>query len=300
MFRRIAVIALLAAACGGTVEDEFEASEDTLSTSADGLVSLRRDFRRCMAPLCGGYWVRDVNARTAERYVNGLDFSNSGLDDATIGLVLDAPTSEIVLKGRLGRLERAHRTRPFVVAEAWRGLPGFTGRASDGLYDLSFREPQITCITAPCPNLVAHKVRTRSRKFVDGLVFATAEASHVDPLWLEGRVLSNDALVLGAVVRGQRFAGGFESLVEARQVFVKLPEVAGPCPTVRAQRCAAGWTGTFERTADRCLDAAGCVEIQACEKLTPACEDGFTLESWNAQPDGCPAYTCTPAWAAGQ
>lgn len=33
---------------------------------------LRRDMRKCMSPMCGGYWFAELNSMNGERYFNAL------------------------------------------------------------------------------------------------------------------------------------------------------------------------------------------------------------------------------------
>ena len=124
--------ALLLAACGmsdaevGVSADQgSDTVTEELGTVVNSYVTFRQDMRRCIAPLCGGYWVHDLN-RVAlnEKYVSGLDFGQSGLDDAAQAMVVGGGDSEVVLRGRLGPQESQFKTRPFIVLEAWRGMPG--------------------------------------------------------------------------------------------------------------------------------------------------------------------------------
>ena len=104
MKKTITLAALLTGAllgCGAEdAAPQIEASDDALNAvesgdelvegKDDGLAStstyyaLRRDFRRCIAPICGGYWVKRVNYTStrcldgryaAECYVADLDLS---------------------------------------------------------------------------------------------------------------------------------------------------------------------------------------------------------------------------------
>ena len=92
-----------------------------LSTVLRTYVTFTRDFRKCASPMCGGWFVTDVNrVSPTPRYVNAIDFSAAGLDEATVAKALDG--AETILRGKLGPAEPLRNTRPFLVTDAWRGM----------------------------------------------------------------------------------------------------------------------------------------------------------------------------------
>src|SRR5687767_13217184 len=102
----IAFVAVAFVGCGvsesnvGTTEEDPVEEGGELSTVSRTFVGLRRDMRKCISPLCGGYWVHDLNRVTfTEHYVSGLDFSASGLSDAAQAQVHDGLLAEVVLRG---------------------------------------------------------------------------------------------------------------------------------------------------------------------------------------------------------
>src|SRR3954471_23967336 len=84
--RTMILMGLLLVGCGvseaelNDVGDDVSAEQGELGTSTRSYVVFRRDMRRCIAPMCGGFWVHDVNRATlSEQYVSGFDFSASNL-----------------------------------------------------------------------------------------------------------------------------------------------------------------------------------------------------------------------------
>ena len=83
MFRMAALSAVVVmVGCGVTesqvVGDDAPQGEGSaeLGKASRTYVTVRHDMRKYISPLCGGYWVADVNRATLrEVYVNGLDFS---------------------------------------------------------------------------------------------------------------------------------------------------------------------------------------------------------------------------------
>ena len=268
---------------------------DDLSAASRTFVSVRRDTRKCAAPKCGGYFVKDVNrsASTEERYVSGLDFAHAtDLDDAAIEQALDAPDGELVLRGKLGPLG-SHSTRKFLVYEAYRGMPGFGPATGDAYVAVEPRDPQVQCFTAPCDNLTSHELNhTPKTNFTRT---DAALANLVDAAWLENRVDHGGAIVAGSFVPGDTFPGGPEKVLQASQVFLKLPERVGPCTATPIPDCSPD-TATFTRNADRCVEFSACVDGGVCPQYVPACPEGFSLSSWRGGVNACPVYACDPAW----
>ncbi len=274
------------------------ATGDELSSTSRSYVTLRRDARKCAAPMCGGYFVADVNRATVnEQYVSALDFTTAGVrfDARTVQAVLSAGDGEVVLRGKLGAKESTFHTRQFVVFDAWRGLPGVTVAAGDLFHAV---EPMdVRCFTAPCPTATLTRLNSTKTSTAHGLTVARAAKPFVDQSWLGSRVLGHGALVASRLSNGQTFPGGTERVIDASQVFVHLPESVGPCPMRMVTRCPSGQLHTGGRTEDRCVVATACVRPAMCPKVTPACEAGYTLASWAQGQGACPAFACDPTFA---
>lgn len=296
---RAACLLLFAGATACTSSDgstDPGESADELSSSAPAFVTLRPDPRTCGAPLCGGYFVRAVNRPRIEHYVSGLDLAESGLPADALEDIRSAPLNELVLSGHLGALDQRYRTRKFVVQDAYRGMPGVTPREGAAFYQVHARNPPILCLVAPCPNEIASLLNTGTEEAFDRISVNPAALSWVDKGWLGSRVEKHDAVVAGMFVQGDRFPGGYEHVLEASQVFVRLPDRIGPCPERPAMLCSPGASAVYQRTVDRCIEQVGCVPPKVCMQYIPECQPGYTLMSWAALPDGCPSYACDPSF----
>jgi uncharacterized protein DUF6748/Kazal-type serine protease inhibitor-like protein len=144
----------------GSIAQELEAAD------GNDYLRLRRDVRRCAAPLCGGFFVERVNRlstscadgqRSAECYVADLDFSAIGVSEEQSQAVRGEPEryvlrGEIVAEpsafGDLGRL---------IVSEAWQGHTDVT---PEGAF-LRVRNEGIVCITSPCLSFSAELLNHR-------------------------------------------------------------------------------------------------------------------------------------------
>ncbi len=293
------ISAVLLAGCGlsqgevGQTSDPRGEDSAELSTVSRTLVLLRRDLRKCASPVCGGYYVHDVNrVHLSEKYVSGLDFSSSGLGDLEQQQVLEADDGEVVLRGKLGPLD-AYGTRPFIVSDAWRGMPGQQVGAADTFY--SVKPVNITCVKAPCASMQAKKANATAATLFHQLDVSPV-GHFVNRGWLSGRALEHGALVAGSLGDGDLVSGSYEQVLSSRQVFVHLPEAVGVCQAALVTQCPAGQEHPYVRTADRCLVAQPCVSLGICSDALPSCADGYQAVEYRAGPSACPRVECDPAW----
>lgn len=298
-------LTIVASGCAADIapEQSFDAeqtddNDSDLSTSSKSFVTLRHDDRKCVSPLCGGYFVKDVNKTTAERYVNSLDFSKSGWSDELIGKVLEAPAQELVLRGKLGKKESKFGTRPFLVYEAYRGLPGVEPLAGDRFYSAKDRDPQIQCFTAPCPNEMARELNTTKQYAFDGYSVSLAALPHVDQDWLADRINHHNAIVAAWIIDGDKFPGGHAQILDASQVYLDVRDMMGPCPAFKLAACPEGQTWTWTRNDDLCQMPNACtVDDGSCPSLVPPqCAEGYTLSGWRTDSKSCIRFACDPSF----
>ncbi len=302
MKNALMVAALLFVGCGVSQTevnepDQADTEGSELSTTSRTYVTLTRDFRKCASPMCGGWFVTDVNrVNPTPRYVSALDFSKSGLDGATVDKVYEGAPGEVVLRGKLGPVDTGFSTRPFTVSDAFRGMPGITAAAGEPFFKVEAFNVQ--CIKAPCPTMKATKLNVGGTKVFGELDVGDASATRVDQAWLKNRVVQHEAIVVGALVDGALVSGTHEKVLAASQVFVKLPEQPGPCPLVKMPPCAAGLVRAYARNEDRCvLPSFTCVMAGACALFVPACAAGYELQSWSGGAHACTVYACDPAFS---
>jgi hypothetical protein len=293
-----AALAVVVMGCGptdvqvGDAEDGTDVEASALSARSRSYVRLRKDQRRCAAPKCGGYFVQDVNRATVrEEYVSGLDFSGSGLSTEVEADVYGAAEQELILFGRLGPTEPVFGTRPFLVSSAWRGMPGVTPAAGDAFFSVTAMNVQ--CLVAPCPTLRATRLHSTQATVGTSLDTSRASLQGVDDAWLSGRVLTKGALVAGRFRPGHATGINRELVLDASQVFVRLPDVTQSCPRVAPPRCQAGTVASWQRNADRCIMPAGCTTAGACAAVVTTCAPGYQPVSWTGA-RGCTMTACDP------
>ena len=158
--------------------------------------------------------------------------------------------------------------------EVWRGLPDVGPLPWNEAY------------WAPEPNALA--VRRLNQPFeipVEAIDVSGFAPPRVDEAWLLSRVTEHGALVAGRLRDGR---------LEASQVFVRLPDVVGPCPLLHL--ACGKRVETFERDTDRCLVPTGCVQRQLCPEMIPGCAPGYVLATWPSEPGACLAFACDPGF----
>ncbi len=293
-------LGLLGGGCAVETPQADHPTDETvagLSSSTPTYVTLRRDIRSCDAPYCGGYFARDVNKTAPEQYIATLDFSQADLDVATIRKVFGAPAEELVLRGKLGP-RALNEPRYFVVLEAYRGMPGVAIDPRDAFYEARPQAQPEPCYVAPCNQLLARRLNTNegTRAYTATDVTRAAKPM-VDKGWLLDRIQQHNALVSAHFSLGRHFPAGDEVLLDVSQVFVRLPDVVGPCPPLVAQRCLRGTRLTYRRNEDRCLITTECVIPQTCTLTEPSCDPGYVLRFWESQPDTCYTFVCDPCFA---
>jgi len=181
-----AAAAPLLSACSTSTPDELAgetSADDAVDGKADAAVDgaytyfeITSDMRKCVAPLCGGFFVARLNrsyttcvdhSDQAQCYVPALDWSEAGLSDGLQQKLVDAAyldaTSDgvrAIVRGRFAPQQYAQgNLGRFVVTEAW-VEEGDT--VSDGVF-VRAAANSIRCIAAPCPT-ITEKALDTSRK----------------------------------------------------------------------------------------------------------------------------------------
>lgn len=149
----------------GTSTDEQEV------TAANALFVVTPDYRKCVSPLCGGHWVKQINASTtrcadgsykATCYVATLDLATIPMDPNDVHAL-----SSFVAKGAIKA-----KTYPnfgnlgkFSVTELW--TPATTALPTGTFYTV--HDNGIRCFRAPCFSMDADKVNASTTVKISGL-----------------------------------------------------------------------------------------------------------------------------------
>jgi len=273
-----------------------EASRAAPDDARPFYATVARDGRRCPAPCV---IVSAVGEEGRSLRASELDLRAAGLDAEAVFAVRSADDGDLVVYGRMGPRGAKGGERPFVVAAAYRGMPGVHARRGDGLFVAIAADERAAAADRAAPGEPAGSRGLRARRIDGGATrlvpvasvdVGAAARTGVDAAWLEDRFVARGAIVAARVTRASR--------LEVSQVLVRLPDVVGPCPRL-AIRCAGGTVATYERSAQRCLVSTGCAARGVCPYAVPACDDGYTSVSWPAAPGACPRFACEPAFLGG-
>jgi hypothetical protein len=199
-----AALSLGVVGCGGGVDavDETDGLEETLDDAivggASGYYTVRRDFRRCASPMCGGFWIGRVNqgllrcpgasTSTPECYVATLDTSRLG--EAALG------ESFPIARGRLSQrtFGQAGRFAVLNVSEGW--LPATSAASTEPLWKVA--DNGLRCVTTPCFSLSAARLNTTTERRVaeldlSGLGLSAEQQDAASRALFEGGVLAAGA-----------------------------------------------------------------------------------------------------------
>jgi hypothetical protein len=250
---------------------------------ADVYVRLVSPGISCEESCTGDFWLQELNRVALPRYVHKLDFS--ALSKQALGMVGGGGNGEVVFRGEFSPAEATAPIAPpakiattFFVNEAWRGLPDVTAPPLDPYVTVETFEGQ----------LVAHLLDGPWGRPIKSVSTAGPLPAWVDEAWLQTRIMDHGAIVAG------RFDGW---TLDAAQVYLRLPDVVGPCPFERfAVHCDGDEVATYTMSDNLCLVFAGCAKPGLCPLLLARCEAGYDLVSWASQPNACSASTCEPAF----
>jgi hypothetical protein len=273
-----AVPAVLGIGCGsqsGTLTSAAMISAE----GTDGYFLARLDT--CREEPCG-YQVRELGMGATWRHVDTLDFSRAAFDQGTVHAALAAPPGDLVLHGSLGVDASGSGGARFAVREAFRGMPGIQADPEDGFYVV---ETPIAQVAVSLDAGVTFPVREVS--------VAAAAAPHVDQNWLESRILRHGAVFAAHVAPTDVRAA---VVMEASQVYVRLPDHGGPC-LLQHHACKAPLVPVYTRDENRCIVWSACIEPRPCLPATPVvCDSGYTLVDWPADNLTCRAFACDPTF----
>ena len=146
--------------------EEVAGSEDALTGASSNFgyfVVTRHDMRKCISPICGGFFVKRLNqamttcadgSKQADCYVSGITLSGVGLSAREESELRGAvETGKALIKARMYKSKFNGLTLGTIKAsEGWLGA---TGSAPDGTF-YRVADNGIRCITAPCPSTTAY------------------------------------------------------------------------------------------------------------------------------------------------
>lgn len=172
-FLFLALAASTSLACVATADREDEGSVDDAEgavslSSTSTYFSIRPDMRKCMSPMCGGYFVSRVNQAMTqcsdgkyakECYVAEIDWSSAGLtpDDA-------AGATSLIFRGSIG-FKAYGSLGNFGVLKATEVWSSPIVEAPSGSF-YRVTDTGIRCFRAPCLNMKSDRLNSTSSRML--------------------------------------------------------------------------------------------------------------------------------------
>lgn len=199
-----------------TATEPDDAEAELVDTAEDAItgapsnygyyVVTRHDSRRCISPICGGYFVKRVNqattlcadgTRQAECYVSAITYAGIGLSASEQEALRGAIESG---KGvvRAATYRTKFNGMTLGTLRANEGWVSATGSAADGSFYRA-ADNGIRCITAPCPSTTAYQLNSsESHNVIRVLLENTASPATQESLDLAAQAIQTKEGVLVA------------------------------------------------------------------------------------------------------
>jgi hypothetical protein len=309
LFFTLAALPLLAlAAPGCATEVDADEADDILDESQDDLTGVvnsgyfivtARDARRCVSPLCGGLFVKRVNAaktRCADGsmqdacYVAEIDLGALGLPEAQAAdfraslesgqaLIRAARMSSITFNGaRLGKLTA--REGWLAQGPARAGAANANALPSGTFYRMKDRG--LRCFRAPCPTTSLAKLNSSTTLTASGVNLRPAGATAAQVSAGMDAYYTEEGLLIAGGVSGSAGSG---TTANANQFYLRaVPKTGQSCGGRGQQACPSGQTCIWA-VGDICgrADAPGTCQVKPtiCPAVvTPVCGcDGKTYNN---------------------
>ena len=214
----------------GDDDDESRAGELAAKIAvADYFIVTGPDMRKCVSPICGGYFVGRVNTEVArcadgtwqaECHMFDLDLSKLELDPATEEKAREAITSGgALVRGALAKVDIGSPILADVLVanEVWIGA---TGNEPEGHFS-RVDDTGIVCFTYPCATFIERSLNTNLVDNLDGVDLASSGATAQQVTAAQAELNATGLLVAGthSVVTGP---AGTMNALEASEFYTRL------------------------------------------------------------------------------
>jgi hypothetical protein len=273
--------ALVLTACSiETADDNLAAqSEDDIKASSESyFIVTHQDFRKCMSPMCGGWFVAAVNKKTtrcsngkwsAECHAYTIDASALGLSqDEAAQLSQTFGEKHAIVRGKLVSVPQKGglAADTLIISAAWKAAALSTPKGQF----FSVRDNGIVCITFPCLSVDEKTLNVGSHHKLAGVDLAASGASQ--ELVSEGyAAMSKDGILAAGTHTTETGPAGKALALEASEFYLAVkatklcqPKACGPQLGMPNKLCSDGVH--FSGPTGRCIDkGTGCGwEIASC------------------------------------
>ena len=249
--------------------------EATFTTVANStFYTIRPDMRKCASPMCGGYFVKQVN-QSLTRCANGRNMSECYVVSIEWDGASEVEPKRALIRGSL--LTRGNRNGKYGVLKAievWKASSD--GKPVGEFYRLT--DLHIRCVTAPCEATREAKLNSALERKVAGVSWPSTEESSAQlNAALKAMGTQDGVIVVGSHV-DVTGPGGRSQTLKATQFYVRTSSSSALKPCIK--------TGCSKQI---CSDEE---VITTCEYRTEyECYQKATCER---QADGNCGFTKTP------
>ncbi len=230
------------------VAEALEEAPDAFD--AEDYFHARRDFRRCVAPECGGIFVRKLNnlrmscpdgTVARECYIGQLDMGDLTVDAFAKGK--PGFNTDVILKGQVSvGVDPEDSLGVFSVEEVWRSA---TGRRAVGRY-YGIVNNEIVCITSPCYSYDQYTLNLKEMRPISDVDLSEVGASDQDLTEAYRRMGEGEPLLATGLNRRVKHATGDGIRFAATQFYLPVKS--------RVVVCEAGYT----EVNGECVTSNGC------------------------------------------
>ncbi len=195
----------------------------TVSESPDSLAStstfytLRPDFRRCAAPLCGGYFIKRVN-QAVTRCADGRNMSECYVASIDWNNATEVPINRALLRGSLSRRSTPQgKFGVLKVDEVWQAATD--NKSSTEFYRA--RDLGVRCIAAPCLSHHEAKLNTTMSRKIAGVDIAFVGAAEEAISEATKAMTSDEGMLVAGTHTTITGPGGAAQMLKATQFYLR-------------------------------------------------------------------------------
>jgi hypothetical protein len=168
------------------------AAPDPLSSTST-FYTVRPDFRRCVSPMCGGYFVRRVNMPTT-RCANGRYMKQCYVAEVVWNGQAEVDAGKALLRGDVSAkvYERFGNLGAFLVTESWQAVGD--SQPTGTFYRV--RDRGLRCITHPCPTHREAKLNSTFSLNIAGVDLSGAGVGSNNAAVVQAAMTGPDAAII--------------------------------------------------------------------------------------------------------
>ncbi len=221
----------------GAVVDSTEA--DSLASTSSYFIVTHQDFRKCVSPICGGSFVKQVNLGTtkcadgtpaAECHAYSIDLSAIGLDDAEtekLGGIVNG--AHALVRGKLVRRTVDNST---IVADVLVATDVWVGNAlstpTGTFYQV--KDNGVRCFTYPCASDHEAKLNSTSAEGIAGVDLTKTDGANQKQINAALEAMQHGIIIVAGQHQSVHGPGGHRYQLVASEFYTKIvaPPPVGP------------------------------------------------------------------------